>query len=1296
MTSVPPSRRSSTTPSSPIYKGLPYFHHPADAQQQQQQQQHRPGSRLDDTLVESSITTSPTSASPSPSTPSKRSLSPHQLAALPLPPLPLSQPAARLALKTAGTSGTTTADVSKMVQHARAITDSHAWASAVSTDNAIAPGLISPLSISPKQQATPQFQSQRQQPSLSSATTTQPQSLTSPNSDFTSHASTRPSSLALQCAYVTPSAGTAASSPSSSSFSLAPTASDLQPQEAAWDDDSSALVDPSELDSAHSSAFTQAQPSSQPQQNAAPLPMSAPASPDADRDHDDDHHHNLDGNVDSGYTTASTRVVPRPAHQTAPPPLPANAPLKAKLAASASSSTTSPSDRAKELAKLELAAQQLRAEIAADEAAKLQQQQPKKKTFAAAQPDTLEFDSGLSSGPNVRPLPRHAQIDRQRQHYQEQPSQQHQQRRTRERDMGRDSSRRGSTKTNLHHHQSSHQPLSHHLMSGTEANLDIAALRQQILELSRKTNSRARQRQTHTALGTFTFDNGGEDDASGDEQVNALRRGSDATSVFINKLGVSYDLDDGQSRYDDEDEEDEDEDEFGHMSRTPTIEVTASSRHHHHYQLSSPFHPQQPLPGNRSTGGQHHQTHRRSPRESVSGRTPPTSTDSAPRRMMAGSSSGTTTNAPPSTRKADSIRSGISVASTALSTRGLEHHGGGGLNIGRPVSPYHSHEGGVFHPRTSRSGRQAHGHGIGHDNASPIITRPRNARGGGGGGTGSGRRTPTMGGGRQQTYSDSELDSDDAGGDGHDGPQQQQRRPRHHDERHDDVRSDDNDDEGTDYYPSGLRDSHSRNGGGGTTAASHYAAAHSRRAGGGGGGVGLPPPSAAAAAYHASRSQGHGTSSQASGRGGAEGSVVGEDKFIELTQKIEMLEQMIRSNAYGGGGGLNLSMPSSPPNGSLSQPQPGPRSSSNRMPSSSASASATRKSKPSTTSNPPSIHSGRSKAVGGGGLSTRTSVPVPIDTMDEDDELTDDWGASARSPPLSSLRQHHQWNLPASASASGVSEAAAVAAATRAKAAAAAGPSSSSSFGPPALRVSSSVENFNDSLRKHRQQQSLSRGHNPFPAAATAANGHGANGSPGGGGSTEEEEDQAFLERERERAGRRTSRTLGADLLPKRRNVSPAATIASAFQFNATPAIASMSSGGGQPPLGNGVGAGGELGLVVPGSGASSLIKARGAGGGFRGLFGASSHNITSHNLQQQHEGSSGIGNTTGPTVTFSDDRNSLRSSDGGGGDGSSTAASGTVLLSFSRKRTEKVVIPKAKIKQAAGRGRVYIKPIKE
>ncbi|KAE8215451.1 hypothetical protein CF327_g1295 [Tilletia walkeri] len=141
-----------------------------------------------------------------------------------------------------------------------------------------------------------------------------------------------------------------------------------------------------------------------------------------------------------------------------------------------------------------------------------------------------------------------------------------------------------------------------------------------------------------------------------------------------------------------------------------------------------------------------------------------------------------------------------------------------------------------------------------------------------------------------------------------------------------------------------------------------------------------------------------------------------------------------------------------------------------------------------------------------------------------------------------------------------------------------------------------------------------------------------------------------------------------------RRSGSSMGTVTSAFQFNATPAV---SSGAG-PDVDHEQGSAVEEVVGAPG-------KSRGAAGALRTLFGGSSmvpsHSSSSSHLPQAQQQSRHSSSQQG-------DNSSVKSSE------PDSTATKEVMLSFSRKRTERVSIPKAKIKQAAGRGRVYVTPL--
>ncbi|CAD6884937.1 unnamed protein product [Tilletia laevis] len=139
--------------------------------------------------------------------------------------------------------------------------------------------------------------------------------------------------------------------------------------------------------------------------------------------------------------------------------------------------------------------------------------------------------------------------------------------------------------------------------------------------------------------------------------------------------------------------------------------------------------------------------------------------------------------------------------------------------------------------------------------------------------------------------------------------------------------------------------------------------------------------------------------------------------------------------------------------------------------------------------------------------------------------------------------------------------------------------------------------------------------------------------------------------------------------LRKRASVSSMATVASGFRFNITPAVQSAAVKDAVPGPDHGHSAA---------SASSASMKQRSTAAAFRNLF---SGGFTA-GMPGMHS-SSHLPATSG-------DGSSIRSV------GTADSTHKEVMLSFSRKRTERVAVPKAKIRQAAGRGRVYVTPVKE
>ncbi|KAK0525280.1 hypothetical protein OC842_005555 [Tilletia horrida] len=367
----------------------------------------------------------------------------------------------------------------------------------------------------------------------------------------------------------------------------------------------------------------------------------------------------------------------------------------------------------------------------------------------------------------------------------------------------------------------------------------------------------------------------------------------------------------------------------------------------------------------------------------------------------------------------------------------------------------------------------------------------------------------------------------------------------------------------------------------------------------------------------------------------------GDAKLQELTHKIEMLEQIIRGTPFGAGPvdvtGFAPAHSQQQQNGSA--PRPGPRISSARNP----------KAQPVATVQQPfrslPSASGSTSASASASASHANAVrrlAAPPDT-DEDDDLTDDWGATRR-------------------------------VATAAAAAAAFSLGLGLEDRRPSLMSMQGIPVVDHSLQHdHRHHHHAG----PFRPANSAEN-------------------------MRESYGRRRSQyggppglMNGGDIgrgVAMKRSVSPAATIASAFQFNATPAATTPAA---EDSFSSAHGHGHNHHPQQP--------QGKKGGGGLRTLFGVGSSGAGSasgplsgtqqQQQQQQHHVKFSHSSTALVSGPGAPDTRSIRSGDGQ--PQQQQQQQQTVLLSFSRKRTERVEIPKAKIKQAAGRGRVYVTPVK-
>ncbi|KAK0556448.1 hypothetical protein OC846_001145 [Tilletia horrida] len=345
----------------------------------------------------------------------------------------------------------------------------------------------------------------------------------------------------------------------------------------------------------------------------------------------------------------------------------------------------------------------------------------------------------------------------------------------------------------------------------------------------------------------------------------------------------------------------------------------------------------------------------------------------------------------------------------------------------------------------------------------------------------------------------------------------------------------------------------------------------------------------------------------------------GNEKLQELSQKIDLLEQIIRGTPFG--------------SGQLAPP----------------------------------IVLAQQQTESRGATGSRAPIrPRPVE-LDSDTDLTDDWGASGSPRLLQSTREALSRASQAQAfdgrrgSASSLTNIPVNVV-----------PAGGSGLNPAqqrsAFRHINSAENLGDSLRR-KQAQAAQLQYTM----------------------------QMQFQQQQEQEQRQQHQHQNAHLSNQyRRSISPVATITSAFRFNATPALHQ------QQQHGDGGSQHGHeyVARALP----STVATGKSGGGGLKSLFGVGTSGSHSHGQQQQQQQQHQVKFSNGlpghpESVPMGRSPHGLQPSDTrsiGSGEhavGGTSGSSKEVLLSFSRKRTEKVVIPKAKIKQAAGRGRVYITP---